>query len=211
MQASNAMAALALAVGASLALAAGSAGAAPPALDEQLDGAAPVISVPWNVDAAGTAAQAETLLAPTAWAEWSNVLGIDLRPGGSGMEFTSNPDYGTFWCSNGSSPAYAYARMHLPHGSTIRFFRMWGQDLSASGDVMAKLRETCLPNVGPAATPTVTDLATLQSSGSSGSFTVTSSPDHVVDNHQCAYVAYVQFPSCDATTSLRKLRVQYER
>lgn len=211
MQASNAMAALALAVGASLALAAGSAGAAPPALDEQLDGAAPVIDAPWNLDATGAALEAEAMLAPTAAVEWSNVLGIDLRPGGSGMEFTSNPDFGTLWCSNGSSPAYGYARMHLPHGSTIRFFRMWGQDLSASGDVMAKLRETCLPNVGPATTPTLTDLATLQSSGSGGSFTVTSSLSHVVDNHLCAYVAYVQFPGCDVTTSLRKLRIQYDR
>lgn len=211
MRASYVMAIRALAAGASLALAAGSVGAASPTPDEPMDGGVGTSRVPWTLSATDDAPEAETTLAPMLAYGWSNVLGIDFRPGGSGLEFVSNPDFGTLWCENGSAPRYAYAHMHLPHGSTITHFRMWGQDLSASGEVSAKLRETCLPNVDPASVPTLTELAYVQSSGDSGPFTALAGLSHVVDNHLCAYVAYVQFPSCDATTSVRKLRIQYEQ
>lgn len=144
---------------------------------------------------------------------WVNVLGFELRGRTGPFQFETGDNTGALWCTGGTE-RFADARIDLPHQAEIQFFRMWGFDNSADHNLTAFLRESCLPNLG-AGSPVNTNLAQLDSSGTPGTFTETTSlfPDYPVTNTRtCNYYVRVRFaPDCadGGQLTMRKLRVQY--
>lgn len=196
-----------------LALATGIASAAPP-LDEQVPGGVISISAesaPWTFDADAALTEAELLPAEMLpEQDWTNVLGVDFRSSGNGLPIATSQTTASFWCDEPATTRWAYARLPIPHGRKIQFFRMWGQDSSATNDIRAILRESCLPDLGAASAPVNKALAELFSDTAAGSFTVTTavSGAPVTNAHECTYWAYVEFSNCD-TSVVRKIRVQH--
>ncbi|MCK9538860.1 hypothetical protein [Dokdonella sp.] len=198
-----------------LALAMGTAGAALP-LDEQVPGA--VVSMtadaaPWTFDADAGITEAELLPAEMLpGVTWTNALGVDFRSNGNLLSYATHPTTGSFFCQEPATNLWAYARLDIPHGRKMTYFRMWGQDSSATDDIRAVLRESCLPDLGPASAPVNTNLADIKSETDAGSFTVTTAVagSPVANAHLCTYWAYVEFTSC-STSTVRKIRVQHQR
>ncbi len=196
-----------------LALFTGVASAAPP-LDEQAPGGAistSAESAPWAFDADAGIAEAELLPAEMLPdVTWTNVLGVDFRSSGNGLPIATHQDTASFWCVEPASSRWAYARLPIPHGRKLQFFRMWGQDFSATNDIRVILRESCLPDLGAASAPVNKNLADISSGTSAGSFTVSTpvAGEPVTDAHVCTYWAYVEFSNCD-TSTVRKIRVQH--
>lgn len=207
--------ALAAAAGLVLATASGGAQAQSRALDGQVRGAMPAAAPVVSDDSLESEA-IEVELSPTDMpptVDWTNVLGIDFRPSSTALPLRTSSATGAFWCAEPASARYAYARLDIPHGRRIHYFRMWGWDESATTDIVADLRKSCLPDLGPAENPSTVILASLDSETSAGEFTVTTllSPQPVVDAHTCTYWAYVQFDQCGGNATVRKIRVQHTR
>lgn len=144
---------------------------------------------------------------------WVNVLGLELRGRTGPFQFQTGDNTGALWCTGGNE-RFADARLDLPHGAEIQFFRMWGFDNSVDHDLTAFLRQTCLPDLGAGA-PVNTNLAQLDSSGTPGTFTETISlslDPPVTDTRRCNYYVRVRFATNCADggqLTMRKLRVQY--
>ncbi len=142
--------------------------------------------------------------------DWVNALGVDFR-GSSDFKYTTSST-GSIWPTGAATNRWAYARLDIPHGRKITFFRLWAQDFDDPGNVTATLREVCLPDLASAANPTVNDLAAVTSSGTPGSFTVvaTLSPPPVVDAHLCTYWALIQFGP-GGNFAVRKIHVEHKK
>lgn len=198
-----------------LATTAGSAPAQVPAADGQVPGVTSTAAPTAGDYSPGPEAIEVELIPSDAHppVDWTNVLGVDFRPSSTALPLRTSSTTGAFWCEGLASSRYAYARLDIPHGRKIEFFRMWGFDALTPAGVTAELRESCLPDLGPATNPTNTVLASLDSDTSAGNFTVTTvlSPQPVVDAHTCTYWAWVEFDQCGDGATVRKIRVQHAR
>lgn len=142
------------------------------------------------------------------------VLGFEFRGDRTPFDFATGTDSGALWCTGAVDTAHA--RLRLPHGATLREFRVWGADSSAGNDLRVGLIQSCLPNLLPASGPVNTELAVVLSTGTPGSFaqTLVLQPDLVVDNRDCTYWVRVRFAAACAGGSqlaIRKARVRYQR
>lgn len=141
---------------------------------------------------------------------WANVLGYELRGRTGPYQYGTSELTGAQWCTG--TERFADSRIAIPHNAQIQFFRMWGFDSSADHDVTAFLFQSCLPDLG-SGSPINTVIMEISSSGTPGTFTVTSAPNFgPTDLATCTYHVRVRFGADCAgggQTTVRKLRVQY--
>lgn len=159
---------------------------------------------------------AESELSPSAApsVDWASALGYHFGGFSSGFNSATWVGGGLL-CWTGSTNKTALARLHIPHGRKITFFRLWGYDNSSTGDLRANLWQSCLPDIASATTPTMTQLATVVSSGTPGDFTVAQAlnPVLVANAHVCTYWAEAVFSECGTSINLqaRKVRVEHTK
>lgn len=160
--------------------------------------------------------QTDAELSPNAVpnTDWANVTGHHFR--GFSSDFNGSTWIGGgLLCWTGSTNRTALARLDIPHGRKINYLRLWGYDNSSTGDLRANLWESCLPDIAPSASPTITQLGTVTSSGAPGNFTLVSalSPIRTANAHVCTYWAEVVYAECGTSVNLqaRKIRVEHTK
>jgi hypothetical protein len=161
------------------------------------EGAPPLPAGPTEGERAGA------VLDLSAYAFWS-INGGALKPrvsdvewhigGGGGCTYASSGDFYTWW----STPVY------LPHGATLRYFRMYYNDQNFSVDCEAYL--TAYDLYGD-----IVDEWGVSSSGTGMSYATTDELDHVVDYNSYSYVINWQPNDSGDDMQVCGFKVYYER
>jgi hypothetical protein len=143
---------------------------------------------------------------------YTSITGAEFRPRSNRILFNISGD-NALSCSVGGTNSLAEAQLQLPHGATLQFLRIYGQD-SSTDNLNVALLERCQP-FSIAGNVTTTVLGSAQSSGFAGSFTTATGlpANTTIDNNLCVYSLRVQLADivngCAGGLLLDKARVQW--
>lgn len=137
----------------------------------------------------------------------------NLRPNGATTSLSAPPTPGSVNCTPDGSDSFADMQVRLPDGAALQFMRIWGAD-TVTQALQASFERRCQASFD-GSNVTITNLATITTSGNGGELTTSISiPGSItIDNEQCTYHVRVRFgdsPSvCSDGLTLHKVRFQW--
>lgn len=186
-------------------------GFAPNADNVYMDNAASLAVTADQEDA--VTAQITPQATPTTGTDYSTIAAKEfvgrIDTTGTQWRYAAGPSTSNFELSRVGTELFGEAQFEVPTGATLRFFRTWAFDSSAS-NIGYFVFEVCQPGFAGGA-PVFTVIAFTSTSGTPGNTSNVVSLNRAVNNRDCTYLARVRFDAASTSLALQKVRLQFTR
>ncbi|MGH9160878.1 MAG: hypothetical protein ACRD2X_12960 [Vicinamibacteraceae bacterium] len=150
---------------------------------------------------------------PTTGTDYSTIAAKEfvgrIDTTGTQWRYATGPSASNFELSRVGTELFAEAQFEVPTGATLRFFRTWAFDTSASS-IGYFVFEVCQPGFAGGA-PVFSVIAFTSTSGTPGNTSNVVSLNRAVNNRDCTYLARVRFDAASTNLALQKVRLQFTR